>query len=182
MKKRIYEKFDKVYEAYYSKYAAGIFSPNDVVEIDVKALKKHESYKSLQPQLQAKLLTMAEAQEKGDAIICVVAIDINPFIHDTYAPSTISLGYSMGGGRYSDIIAIPGSLCDCITLVEDPIGNQVSTIPDSNKIYYPAKTEPKEIDLKELEKHRMDGAAASIFDPVAMDNPKLVKGEKKKKD
>lgn len=166
-KQKNYEKFDKVFEAYYSKYAAGIFAPNDVIKIDVEKMKKHDSYKSLQPQLQAKLLSMAEAQEKGDAVVCVVAIDINPFIHDTYAPSTMSIGYSLGGGRFSDIIAIPGSLCDCIELVEDEIGNQVSTLPPNARVDYPAATQPKEVDLEELEKNRTKGTAATIFDPNA---------------
>lgn len=170
-KKKNYEKFEKVFEAYYSKYAAGIFAPNDVIEIDVEKMKKHDSYKKLQPQLQAKLLTMAEAQAAGDAVICVVAIDINPFIHDTYAPSTMSIGYSLGGGRFDDIIAIPGSLCDCITLVEDPIGNQVSLLPPNARVEYPARTEPKAVDLDELEKNRTKGTAATIFDP----NSKITK-------
>lgn len=172
-KKKNYEKFDKVFEAYYSKYAAGIFAPNDVIEIDVEKMKKHDSYKSLQPQLQVKLLAMAEAQAAGEAVICVVAIDINPFIHDTYAPSTISIGYSLGGGRFDDIIAIPGSLCDCITLVEDPIGNQVSMIPPQARVDYPSRTEPKEVDLEKLEKNRTKGTAATIFDP----NREIIKSE-----
>lgn len=164
-----YEKFEKVFEAYYSKYAAGIFSPNDVITIDLKKLKKHESYKKLQPQLQAKLLAMAEAQEKGDAVVCVVAIDINPFIHDTYAPSTMTIGYSLGGGRYTDMIAVPGSISDCFTIVEDPIGNQVSTIPPHHVKNYDPAPKPVELDMKELEKHRRDGYAQTIFDPVAQD-------------
>lgn len=180
--KRKQEKFEKVYEAYYSKYAAGIFSPNDVIEIDLKKLKAHEVYKTLQPQLQAKLLSMAEAQEKGEAVVCVVAIDINPLIHDTYAPSTISIGYSQGGGRYTDIIALPGSITDCFTIVEDLIGNQVSTLPPNARVDYIVDPKPVELDLKEVEKHRWDGYAASIFDPVEQDISKARKrtGGKKK--
>lgn len=160
------EKFDKIYEAYYGKYAAGIFSPNDVIKIDVKKLKNHDSYKSLQPQLQKKLLTMAEAQDKGEAVICVVAIDINPLIHDTYEPSTMTIGYSMGGGRYSDMIAIPGSLCDCIEMVEDLIGNQVSTLPPGCVRNFPARTEPKEVDLEQLEKNRFKPSLDTVFDTI----------------
>lgn len=107
---------------------------------------------------------MAEAQEKGEAVVCVVAIDINPFIHDTYAPSTISIGYSQGGGRFTDIIAIPGSLCDCIEVVEDIIGGQISLLPPNARVDYPAKTKPHEVDLKELEKHREDGVAQTYVD------------------
>lgn len=177
---RNYEKFERVYEAYYSKYAAGIFSPNDVVEFDLKALKSNESYKALQPQLQAKLLAMAESQQRGESVVCVVAIDINPFIHDTYAPSTITLGYSMGGGRYTDMIAVPGSICDCLSIVEDPIGNQVSTLPPLNRKDYIVDPKRKEVDLEELEKHRRDGYARSIFDPLGTDIKKAEKKTEKK--
>lgn len=163
------KKFNKLFEAYYGKYAAGVFSPDDVVKIDVKKLKKHDVFKELQPQLQAKLLTMAEASDSGEAVICVVARDSSPFIHDIASLDTLTLGYSLGGGRYTDIISIPGALCDCIEIVEDLIGNQISKLPPNCRIDYPVKTEPKEVDLEELEKHRFDSVASSIFDTVAQD-------------
>lgn len=166
---RIMRKFDKLYEAYYDAYCAGIYAPGQVLKFDLPKLKKHHAFKEMSDQQKQRLLDMVEASEAGEAVICVVDRDGAPWVHNMDRVETLTIGISQGGGRYSDIMTIRGSLGDCITVLEDPIGNQISTIPPSNRIDYPARTYPQEIDTKKLEKNRFNPVASSIFDTVQMD-------------
>lgn len=146
--------FNSLYESYYSRYTAGCFAPGDVVEF-TKGIEKQEAFKTLPPDLQDKLSQMASASLSKDAIICVQNISLSPVVEDSPAPTTITLAYSMGGGRYYDPITIPGSLAANLKLVANSSGS-APTLPDSCKVDYTAKEyfEAEEITDDSLDKKR----------------------------
>lgn len=158
----------KVFESYYSRYAAGCFCQGDVIIFDKKKLYASDAYKSLQPQLKDALTDMVEAQVAGDAIIGVANVSINPFnAQDQYAPSTITIAYCLGGGRWYNQITIPGTLCEFISIVNNGV-NQVSTIPDKCKRNFDETngTDIKELDVDKVSKEYDKGYIDTTYNPI----------------
>lgn len=158
----------KVFESYYSRYAAGCFCQGDVVTFD-KKLYTHDAYKSLQPDLKSALTDMIEAQLAGDAVIGVANVSLdNITAQDQFAPSTITLAYSLGGGRWYNQITIPGTLCEFISLVKNGI-NQVSTIPANCKTNFDEKNgvSIEELNDGEIAKAFTKGFVDTTYDPLS---------------
>lgn len=155
--------FEKVYEALITRYTAGCFSAGDVVKFDTKAIQKHDAYKSLTKSLKSRLDDMMRTSEAGETVIVVTDTTLGT-LNGTKAPSpsTITIAYSQGGGRWVEPITIPGSLAEFIEAIEPGV-NLVDKIPDVSKITYPVSTEAEEVDLKELEKNRTKGHASSTI-------------------
>lgn len=158
----------KIFESYYSRYAAGCFCQGDIVSFDKKGLYASQAFKSLQPQLKEQLTDMVEAQTSGDAIIGVANVSINPYTaQDQYEPSTITLAYCLGGGRWYNQICIPGTLCEFISIENNGI-NQVSTIPDKAKVNFDEKNgvSIEELDNKEISKAFNKGFIDTAYNPT----------------
>lgn len=158
----------KVFESYYSRYAAGCFCQGDVVSFDKKGLFASEAFKSLQPQLKEQLTDMVEAQVAGDAVIGVANVSINTLTAaDQFEPSTLTLAYCLGGGRWYNQLTIPGTLCEFISIVNNGV-NQVSTIPDKAKINFDEKngTSIKELNDKEVSKAFNKGYIDTTYNPI----------------
>ena len=153
--------FDTIYEALITRATTGCFSAGDVVTFDAKKLSKHADYETLTDALKSRLDDMMRTSESGEAVIVVTDTTLG-ILNGTKAPSpsTITIAYSQGGGRWVEPITIPGSLTEFMTAQEAGV-NLVDKIPSVNKIVHPVKTEPEEIDLKELEKNRTKGHASS---------------------
>lgn len=161
-----YESSDKVFEAYYSNFTAGCFRQGDVIKfVNVKDLKKSPVFKSMQYDIKNKFENMIASSETGDSVIMVWSVNLNPLYQSNYEASTISIGYSLGGGRVMDIISIPGSLGEFMH-VEQIGANLPQTIPSGVRIDYDKRGEIKEIDMEELEKHRNDGYIDSTFQDI----------------
>ena len=157
------ETFDKVYEAYFSRFTAGCFYPGDVVAFDIETIKSLDCYKSLPIDLKTRLDGMMEAQQSGDAVVVVAAVDINPLLTRDYAPSVLTLAFSHGGGRWVDPISLPGSIGEGINIVEQG-ANLNNLIPSKARINHDEfNTGAKEVDLKELEKNRFNPTVGGIF-------------------
>jgi hypothetical protein len=157
------EPFNNLWEHYMSRYTAGCFNAGDTIEFN-KKIFSDEAYKNLQPDLAQKLKDMVDAQIAGDAIIMVTNVSIEP-LHDQQAhPSTISIAYSLGGGRWYDEICIPGHLLAHMKRIENG-ANQASTIPANKKINYDEKFSKTafELDLKDGEKKRTQGHVTSTL-------------------
>lgn len=157
------ETFNKVYEAYFSRFTAGCFYPGDVVAFDIKTVKSLECYKSLPIDLKTRLDGMMEAQQNGDAVVVVAGVDLNPLLTRDYSPSVLTLAFSHGGGRWVDPISLPGSIGEGIKVVEQGV-NLNNLIPNKARINYDEfNTGPKEVDLEELEKNRFKTTVGGIF-------------------
>lgn len=153
--------FETIYEALITRATTGCFSAGDVVTFDSKGIQNHKDYQSLTKELKSRLDNMMRTSENGEAVIVVTDTTLGT-LNGTKAPtpSTITLAYSQGGGRWVEPITIAGSLTEFMNAIESGV-NLVDKIPSVAKIEYPATTEAEEIDLKELEKNRTKGHASS---------------------
>lgn len=153
--------FETIYEALITRATTGCFSAGDVVTFDSKGIQKHKDYQSLTKELKSRLDDMMRTSESGEAVIVVTDTTLGA-LNGTKAPSpsTITIAYSQGGGRWVEPITIPGSLTEFMNAQEAGV-NLVDKIPSVAKIEYPATTEAEEIDLKKLEKNRTKGHASS---------------------
>lgn len=157
------ETFEKVWEHFMSRYGAGCFCVGDTLEFERKIFQD-DCYKALQPELQMKLKDMVDSQLAGDSIIMVADVAVNPLEQNVAKPSTITIAYSLGGGRYYDPITIPGCLSSCFKRIDNG-ANATNMVPPKYKVNYDerfSKT-PIELDLKALEKKRTQGHVDSAF-------------------
>lgn len=155
--------FDTIYEALITRATTGCFSAGDVVTFDMKKLQKHNDYKSLTASLKTRLDDMMRTSDNGEAVIVVTDTTLGT-LNGTKSPqpSTITIAYSHGGGRWVEPITIPGSLTEFMNAIEPGV-NVVDKIPSVVKVEYPVSTEAEEVDLKELEKNRTKGHASSTL-------------------
>ena len=155
--------FETIYVALITRATTGCFSAGDVVTFDAKSIQKHDDYKKLTNALKSRLDDMMRTSENGESVIVVTDTTLGT-LNGTKAPSpsTMTIAYSQGGGRWVEPITIPGSLTEFMTAVEPGV-NLVDKIPATSKITYPVETQAQEIDLKELEKHRTKGHASSTL-------------------
>lgn len=155
--------FETIYEALITRATTGCFSAGDVVTFDAKDIQKHDDYKKLTNALKSRLDDMMRTSESGEAVIVVTDTTLGT-LNGTKAPSpsTITIAYSQGGGRWVEPITIPGSLTEFMNAIEPGV-NLVDKIPSVSKVEYPATTEAEEIDLKELEKNRSKGHSSSTI-------------------
>ena len=153
--------FDTIYEALITRATTGCFSAGDVVTFDAKQLSKHADYETLTSVLKSRLDDMMRTSESGEAVIVVTDTTLGA-LNGTKAPSpsTITLAYSHGGGRWVEPITIPGSLTQFMNSIEPGV-NVVDKIPAVVKVEHPVKTEPEKVDLEELEKNRTKGHTSS---------------------
>ena len=153
--------FETIYEALITRATTGCFSAGDVITFDSKGIQKHKDYQSLTKELKSRLDDMMRTSESGEAVIVVTDTTLGALNGSKApSPSTITIAYSQGGGRWVEPITIPGSLTEFMNAQEAGV-NLVDKIPSVAKIEYPATTEAEEIDLKELEKNRTKGHASS---------------------
>lgn len=155
--------FSTVFEHYMSRYSAGCFTTGDTIEFDKKILSD-PCFKTLQPDLQQKVTDMVEAQIAGDAIIMVANVSLEP-LHDEQAhPSTITIAYSLGGGRYYDPVTVPGHLLAHMKRIENGV-NLPNTVPAKFKINYDEKFSKtaQPLDLEKIEKNRSQGHVSSTL-------------------
>lgn len=154
--------FEKVYEALITRYTAGCFSAGDAVKFDTKAIQKSDAYKNLTKALKTRLDDMMRTSDAGESVIVVTDVALGHDNPKAHTPATMSIAYSQGGGRWVEPITIPGALAEFMDAIEPGV-NLVDKIPAVSKITYPASTEAKEVDLKELEKNRTKGHASSTL-------------------
>ena len=157
---RFEHSFDTIYEALITRYTAGCFSAGDVVKFDTKAIQKSDAYKSLSKALKSRLDDMMRTSDAGETVIVVTDVTLGHDNPKAHTPTTMTIAYSQGGGRWVEPITIPGALAEFMDAVEPGV-NLVDKIPAVSKITYPVETQAHEIDLKELEKNRTKGHASS---------------------
>lgn len=157
------EPFYNLWEHYMSRYTAGCFNVGDTVEFN-KKIFSDEAFKNLQPDLQLKLKDMVDAQMSGNAIIMVTNVTMQPLQDQQAHPSTISIAYSLGGGRWYDEIAIPGHLLAHMKRIENGV-NLPNLVPADKFVNYdqrfPKTAQP--LDLKKGEKLRTQGHVTSTL-------------------
>ena len=155
--------FNTIYEALMTRATTGCFSAGDVVVFDIAKVQKHEDYLKLTDVLKTRLDDMMRTSDNGESVIVVTDTTLGA-LNGTKAPtpSTITIAYSHGGGRWVEPITIPGSLTTHMNVIEPGV-NVVDKIPAVSKIVYPMETKAEEVDVKELEKNRTNGYANSAL-------------------
>lgn len=155
--------FDTIYEALITRATAGCFFAGDVITFDAKKIQNHDDYKKLTKSLKTRLDDMMRTSENGESVIVVTDVTLGALNSwKSPQPSTMTIAYSQGGGRWVEPITIPGSLTEFISAIETGV-NLVDKIPAISKIEYPVSTNAEEVDLKELEKNRTKGHASSTI-------------------
>ena len=162
--------FDKVYEALITRYTAGCFSAGDVVKFDIKAIQKSDAYKGLTKSLKSRLDDMMRTSDAGESVVVVTDVALGHDNPKAHTPTTMTIAYSQGGGRWVEPITVPGALAEFMDAIEPGV-NLVDKIPSVSKITYPAETQAHEIDLKELEKNRTKGYASSTIHGESVERP-----------
>lgn len=148
--------FKTVYESFYSRYTAALFTKGDVIEFD-KAILNDEIFKNMPEDMQLRVKEMVEAQQNGDAIIAIANVGLNPFIADQYEPSSLTLAYSQGGGMYYGQTTVSGSLGKYMKIVQ----GVETVIPKKNITKDPgAKREP--IDMETLHQAFRSGSIQDV--------------------
>lgn len=157
------EPFNNLWEHYMSRYTAGCFCVGDTIEFN-KKIFSDESFKNLQPDLQQKMKDMVDAQIAGDAIIMVANVSMEPLAADNAHPSTITIAYSLGGGRYYDPVTVPGHLLAHMKRIENGV-NLPDLVPPNRKVNYDERFSKTafELDLKDGEKKRTQGHVDSTI-------------------
>lgn len=157
------EPFKNLFEHYMSRYTAGCFCVGDTIEFDKKVFS-HDCFKNLQPDLKQKFEDMANAQMNGDAIVMVANVSVEPLDADNAHPSTITIAYSLGGGRYYDPITVPGHLLAHMKRIDNGV-NLSDTVPAKFKINYDERflKTAQPLDLEKIEKMRTQGHASSTL-------------------
>lgn len=157
------EPFNNLWEHYMSRYTAGCFCVGDTIEFN-KKIFSDECFKGLQPDLQQKMKDMVDAQIAGDAIIMVANVSMEPLAADNAHPSTITIAYSLGGGRYYDPITVPGHLLAHMKRIENGV-NLPDLVPANRKVNYDERFSKTafELDLKDGEKKRTQGHVTSTL-------------------
>lgn len=166
------ENFQTVWEHYMSRYTAGAFAIGDVLEFDKKIFRDSD-FKSLPTDLRDRLKDMIDAQINGDAIIVVANISLCPLNSDHPAPSTITIAYSLGGGRYHGPLTIPGQLLAYAERNNGDGVNLPNLIPDKVVVNYDKRFSKTAfpVDTAELERKRTKGYI-EIKDPNKNVKPK----------
>lgn len=154
--------FEKVYEALITRATTGCFQAGDVVTFDMKNIQKHDAYKSLTNNLKTRLDDMMRTSENGESVIVVTDTILGCCSPKSYQPSSITIAYSQGGGRWVEAITIPGALTEFMNAVEAGV-NLIDKIPSTCKIVHPMETKAEEVNLDELEKARTKGHASSTI-------------------
>lgn len=160
------EPFDKLCEAFYSNFTAGCFYPGNIVAFE-DTIKDLECYSTLAPDVKVRLDNMIEQQKNGEAVIVVAGVDVNPLMYRNYAPATLTLAYSHSGGRWVEPISLPGSIGEGLRVV-DTYAAPGNSIPSKARIDYREYSEPKEVDLKDLEKNRFNPTVKGVIDITTM--------------
>jgi hypothetical protein len=157
------ETFNNLFEHYMSRYTAGCFCVGDTIEFNKKILSD-STFKALQPDLQQKVEEMVNAQIAGDAIIMVANVSIEPLSADNAHPSTVTIAYSLGGGRYYDPVTVPGHLLAHMKRIENGV-NLTNLIPNKFKINYDEKFSKRvqPLDVKKAEKEYSQGHVSSTL-------------------
>lgn len=154
--------FNKVYEAFWNRATAGGFNAGDVVKFDMKNIQKHPDYETLTELIKTRLDNMMRTSESGESVIVVTDVILGCCSPKAYEPSSLTIAYSHGGGRWVEPLTIPGSLGEFMK-AEESVVNLVDKIPSVVKIEHPVSTKAEEIDLKELENMRTKGHASSTL-------------------
>lgn len=153
---RFKHSFDTVYESFYSRYTSGLFTKGDIVEFD-KAILNDPIFKAMPEEMQTRIKEMVEADANGDAIIAVANVCLSPLMADTPEASSLTLGYSQGGGMYYGQTTVSGSLGQYLK-----IKSGVETIVPKNAIRQHKETARAVVDMDSVKQAFKTGYARDI--------------------
>lgn len=133
-------------ESLITRYRIGSFLVGDQIKI-LDKIKSHECYKNL-PVAELEILdSFIEQSKNGDIILKIVGLNQAPFIQGSpqAGPCSFDIGVDIGGGRYSQILTLPGELINTIERVDVDPNNVPQAIAPNNIITHPSYSEPVEV-------------------------------------
>ena len=148
-----------------TRYRIGSFLVGDQIRF-LDSIKSHPAYKAL-PVAEIELLNKFIDQSKaGDIILKIAGLNQAPFIQGTpqAAPCSFDIGVDVGGGRYYEVITLPGELINAIERVDIDPNNVAQTLPPNAIITHPSYSEPVEVTPEMI--NGKDGQAIPEEQPV----------------
>lgn len=133
--------FKTVYESYFSRYTAALFTKGDVVTFDKKILSD-DAFLAMPEEMQMRVKDMVEAQLAGDAIIAIANVGLAAPATDQYEASSLTLAYSQGGGMYYGQTTVSGSLGKYMKVISG-----VETLIPKNAIKPATASNRTEVDI-----------------------------------
>lgn len=129
--------FDILVESLLTRYRIGGLLVGDQIKFK-NSIKSQKAFKDLIDSEKEILSNLIDQEAAGDAIIKVAGINQAPWnqCSSQATPCSIDVGVDMGGGRYYNIVTIPGELIGHITKVDVCPHNVAQTIAPNNKIDY----------------------------------------------
>ena len=130
-------KFTELFESLMTRYRIGSFLVGDQVKI-LDSIKGTEEYKNL-PIADKEIIDNLMAQEaNGDIILKIVSLNVPPFRGGTpvATPETFEIGVECGGGRYMNVVSLPGTLIKTIQRIDTDGTNVPAMIAPNNKVSY----------------------------------------------
>lgn len=132
-------KFVEIYEGMMTRYRIGSFLVGDQIRI-LKSIKSSSEYKSLPESEQQIIDRFIEDEANGDIILKVVSLNNwggqgRQVAQD--APMTFEIGVECGGGRYIDVLALPGNFIKFIERIVPEPNNLPAQVAPNNVIDFP---------------------------------------------
>ena len=121
--------------------------------MDAAKLKRLDCFKRLPEAVRERALGLVEQAEAGDIVLQVAHVQLHYAHLNDYAPSTITLGAGIGGGRFVDEVTLPGECGEAMEVLEDKL-NPYPTVPPNCVRDYRKCEKPRPVDLDALEASR----------------------------
>lgn len=132
-------KFVEIYEGMMTRYRIGSFLVGDQVHI-LKSIKSSQEYKSLPESEQEIIDRFIKDEANGDIILKIVSLN-NWGGQGRHVPQseplTFEIGVECGGGRYIDVLALPGNFIKYIERIVPDVNNLPAQIAPNNVIDFP---------------------------------------------
>lgn len=112
-----------------------------------------DGFQTLTPEVIELLKRLIKDERAGNIILKVAGINQAPFIQGSpqAGPCSIDIGMDIGGGRYIDVVTLPGEWVNKIERVIPDGDNLPETVPTAYKFTAINDGRPVEVTTKDLE-------------------------------
>lgn len=152
--------FDILVESLLTRFKIGGLLVGDQIKFK-DSFKNDAAFTGLADNEKEMLSNLIDQENSGDAIIKVAGINQTAFNQGSpeATPQSFDIGIDMGGGRYYNIVTIPGTLVRHIQKVNNCPNNVAQTVAPNNKIVY----DPNEGFAHELTDEDAEGASENMI-------------------
>lgn len=130
-------KVTELFESLMTRYRIGSFLVGDQVKI-LDSIKKSEEYAALPTADKEIIDNFIEQEAAGDILLKMVSLNVPPFRGGTPVsqPETFEIGIECGGGRYINVVSLPGPLIKYIERIDTDGPNVPQMIAPNNQVSY----------------------------------------------